>query len=65
MPHSGELLISEDDVDNTGSVNGRVRVDRSSNLLDARVDDVLLSLAAADNGEEPGTLTIETEVLGE
>jgi len=64
VPHFGELLISEDDVDNAGSMDGRVGVDRSGNLLDARVDDVTLSLAAADNGEESGTLTIETEVLG-
>lgn len=49
VPHLGELFISKHDVHNSGSMNRRVRVDRSGNLLDAGVDDVSLSSGAGDD----------------
>lgn len=65
VPHGFELRVSEDDVDNSSSVNRGVRVDGSSDLLDARVDDVLLGSVSSDDREETGSLSVDTEVLGE
>ena len=65
MPHSGELGVSEDDVDDAGAMNRRVGVDRPSDLLDAAHYDVFLLWASSDNGVASGTLTVKTEVLSE
>jgi len=65
LPHGGELFVSEDDVDNSSSVNWGVGVDGSSDLLDARVDGVTLGLRSSDDGEGSGSLSVDTEVLGE
>lgn len=65
VPHGGEGLVTEDDVDDTGTVHGRVRVDWAGNLLDAAHNDILLGGRAGDHGVATGTLTVETEVLGE
>lgn len=65
MPHCGKLGVAKDDVDDAGTVNGWVGVDGSSNLLDAAHNDLLLGLTAADGRVATGTLTVETEVLGE
>jgi len=65
MPHGGESLVTKDDVDNTGSVHGRVGVDGSSDLLDAAHDNLLFSLGVGDDRVGTSTLTVETEVLGE
>jgi hypothetical protein len=64
VPHLGELFISENDVDNSSTVNRRVGVDGSGDLLDARVDDVSLSLGSSNNREASSSLTVDTEVLG-
>ena len=65
VPHGGQLRVAQDDVDDAGAVDGRVRVDRSGDLLDAAHHNVFLSLASANSGETAGTLTVKTEVLGE
>ena len=65
MPHRGELGVSEDDVDDAGTMNRRVGVDRSSDLLDAAHDDGFLLWASSDNRVASSTLTVETEVLSE
>ena len=65
MPHGGELLITENGIDDTGTVDRRVGIDRARDLLDAAHDNILLSLALSDNREATSTLTIKTEVLGE
>ena len=65
MPHSSELRVSEDDVDDAGTMNRRVRVDRSSDLLDAAHHDGFLLLATTDYRVATSTLTVEAEVLGE
>ena len=65
MPHSGELRVSEDDVDDAGTMNRRVGVDRSSNLLDAAHHDGFLLWASSDNRVASSTLTVKTEVLSE
>ena len=65
VPHLGELLISEDDINDAGSMDRWVGVDGAGDLLDARVDDVTLGSASSNHGEAAGTLTVKTEVLGE
>ena len=65
MPHGGQLRVAQDDVDDSSSVNGRVGVDWSGNLLDAGHDNCFLFFASADNGEGSNSLTVETEVLSE
>jgi hypothetical protein len=47
VPHLFELGVAEDDVNDAGSVNGRVGINRSCNLLNARVNDFLLGFAAS------------------
>jgi len=49
VPHGGQLGITEDDVDDTSTVEGRVRVDWAGDLLDARVDDLFLSWRTSDD----------------
>lgn len=65
VPHAGELGVTKDDVDNAGTVNGRVRVDGPGNLLDTAHDNFFLSFAATDGGVASSSLTIEAEVLCE
>ena len=65
MPHLGEFLVSENDVDKASSVNGWVGVDGSCDLLDTTHDDVLFGLVASDDGEHASSFTVDTEVLGE
>jgi len=65
VPHGGELGVTEDDIDNAGTVNGRVRVDGPGNLLDTAHDNFLLSFTATDGGVTSSTLTVEAKVLGE
>jgi len=65
VPHLLELGVTEDNVDNSSSVNWGVGVDGSGDLLNARVDDVSLSGVSSDDGEETGSLSVDTEVLGE
>ena len=65
MPHGGQFFVSKDDIDNAGTMNGRVGVDWSGNLLYAGKNDVLLRLATSNNGNATSALTIETKVLGE
>jgi hypothetical protein len=65
MPHRGELGVSEDDVDNAGTMNRRVGVDRSSDLLDAAHHDGFLLFASSDHRVATSTLTVEAKVLGE
>ena len=64
MPHRGELRVSKDDVDDARTMNRRVRVDRSCNLLDAAHHDGFLLRASADHRVAASTLTVEAEVLG-
>jgi hypothetical protein len=64
VPHLGELFISENDVDDSSTVNRGVGVDGSSDLLDARVDDVSFGGGSSDNREASSSLSIDTEVLG-
>jgi hypothetical protein len=49
VPHCCQFGVSQDNVDNSGSVNGWVRVDWSCDLLDAGLSDLCLFLRAADN----------------
>jgi hypothetical protein len=65
VPHFLELGVSENDVDNSSSMNWGVGVDGSGDLLNAGVDDVSLSSGSSDDGEETGSLSVDTEVLGE
>jgi hypothetical protein len=65
VPHLGELFISKDDVDDSSSMDRRVRVDGSGDLLNARVNDVAFSNRRGNNGEKSSTFTVDTEVLGE
>lgn len=65
VPHLLELGVSEDDIDNSSSMNWGVGVDRSGDLLNAGVDDVSLGSGSSDDGEETGSLSVDTEVLGE
>ena len=65
MPHGGELSVTEDGVDDTSAMNGRVGVDGPGNLLDAAHHDVLLGSAVGDNREGTGTLAVKAEVLSE
>ena len=65
MPHRGELWVSEDNVDDAGTMNRRVGVDRSSDLLDAAHHDGFLLWASSDHRVAASTLTVEAEVLGE
>jgi hypothetical protein len=65
VPHLLELGVTEDDVDNSGSVNWGVGVDGSGDLLDSGVNDVSLGGGSSDDGEKTGSLSVDTEVLGE
>ena len=65
MPHRGELWVSEDNVDDAGTMNRRVGVDRSSDLLDAAHHDGFLLWASSDHRVAASTLAIEAEVLSE
>jgi len=65
VPHGCQLGVAEDDVDDTSTVNGRVGVDGSGNLLDAAHGNVLLSLTSTNRGEAASALTVKTKVLGE
>jgi len=65
VPHLGELLVSEDDINDAGSMDRWVGVDGAGDLLDARVDDVTLGSASSNHGEAAGTLSIEAEILSE
>ena len=65
MPHSGELRVSEDDVDDAGTMDRRVGVDRSSDLLDAAHYDGFLLWASSDHRVAASALTVEAEVLSE
>ena len=65
MPHRGELGVSEDDIHNASTMNRRVRVDRSSDLLDTAHHNFLLLLASGNHGVAASTLTVQAEVLGE
>jgi len=65
VPHLLELGVTENNVDNSSSVNWGVGVDGSGDLLNARVDDVSLSGVSSNDGEETGSLSVDTEVLGE
>ena len=65
VPHLRELLVAEDDVDDSSTVDGRVRVHGSGNLLDSRVDLERLGGVASNEVHAAGSLTVETEVLGE
>jgi len=65
VPHGGQLFVSKDNINDTSTVDGRVGVDWSGNLLYAGKNDILLRLASGNNGDATSTLTIETKVLGE
>jgi len=65
VPHGGKLIVTKDDVDNTGTVDGRVGVDGSGNLLNAGLHEVGLLFATSNNGEAASALTVDTEVLSE
>ena len=65
VPHGGEIFVAENDVDDTGTVDGWVRIDRSGDLLYARQNNIFLFGTTSDNGDAASTLTVETEVLGE
>ena len=65
VPHAGQLGVAEDRIDDASTVDGWVRVDGTSNLLDAAHHDVLLSGAARHDGVAAGALSVQTEVLSE
>lgn len=55
-----ELGIVENGGGDTGTVNGRVGVERADQDLDLRVDTLLLIGVGTDDGEGTNTLTVET-----
>lgn len=63
MPAGRKLRVVEDDVDDSSAVDGRVRVHRASDLLDARLDSLGLVSIGSEEGDAAGTLTVQTEVL--
>jgi len=60
-----ESWVVEDGAGDTSSVNRWVRVERSDEDLDLRVDSLLLICVCADDGECTDTFTVQTHVLGE
>ena len=65
MPHLGEFFVSEDDVDNAGTVNWWVGVESSGEGLDLGHSDFLLSWAVGDQTHATGTFSVYAEVLCE
>lgn len=65
MPACSESVITQDDVDNSGSMNGRVRVHGSSNLLHSRLNLAGFSWVCGKERDTTGSLTIKAEILGE
>ena len=64
VPHSGKLGVGKNDVDDTGSVNGRVGVDGASDLLEAGHNNILLGFGVSHKGKAASAFTVNTEVLG-
>lgn len=65
MPHLGKFFVSEDDVNNAGTVDWWVGVESSGEGLDLRHSDFLLSWAVGDQTHATGTFSVYAEVLGE
>jgi len=65
VPAGGEVLVSEDDVDDSGSVEGRVGVHRSGEGLQSSADGSGFLGAASKDTEVSSSLTVKSEVLGE
>lgn len=65
MPAGGQIFITEDHVDNSGTVDWWVGVHWSGELLQSGVDDVGFLSVGADEVDVTSSLTVETEVLGE
>jgi hypothetical protein len=63
VPHLGELFISEDNVNDSSTVNGRVRVKGSCECLDARHSNFFFSWIGSDDTDTANTFTVETEVF--
>lgn len=65
VPHRGKLLITEDNINDTGTVNGRVGVEGTGECLNTGHNDLLFGWVSSDKGNAAGTFTVDTEVLGE
>ena len=65
MPHLGKIFITEDNIDNTGTVNRRVRVEGTGKGLDTGHNNILLFRVSSHEGDATSTFTVDTEVLGE
>lgn len=63
VPHGSKLRVSQNDINNTSTMDRRVRIDWSSNLLDTGLSNLSFFLTSSDNRKASSTLTIETEVL--
>ena len=64
MPRSSELGVTEDYVNDSCTMNRRVRVHRSSNAFDARLDFCSFSTVSSEERDTTSSFTIEAEVFG-
>lgn len=58
-----EIGSGEDGADNAGTMDGRVRVHRTDNDFDLRVDLGAFLRVGGNEGEGTDTLSVETHVL--
>lgn len=65
MPAGGQVFVTEDHVNNSSTVDWWVGVHWSGELLQSGVYDVGFFSVGANEMDVTGSLTIETEVLGE
>lgn len=65
MPASSKFWVTQDNINNPGSVNWWIGVHWSGDSFNSRCDLYLLCLITADDRDATNSLTIESEVLGE
>jgi hypothetical protein len=65
IPLSGQLGIGEGNFDDSGTIDGRIRIHRSNNNQQLAQHSLSLLGGGGDHVKSSDTLSVETEVLGE
>jgi len=65
FPQGCQFLVAQNSVDDSGSVDWRIRILRETGLLEPGLDDVPLLGIGANQGKAAGSLTVEPKVFGE
>lgn len=64
VPELSQGGVIEDNVDDTGTVDRRVRVHRTDDNFELRLDGFTLARVAGQDGQSAGAFAVEAKVLG-